>query len=833
MKSADIIEGAVAGHSNIFLLGCFDKRITFYSQQVRAISLVHALHDLGYLNNGPNIAVIGAGAAGLTAAAAAALAANGRVVLFESSADLLPLQSGAARRELDPHIYDWPQLNSDDAVANLPILDWESGPARRVREDVVQEFEDISARMQGRIDRRTRHRVTQVRARGNTYEVVFDRLDHTQAGPPEEGVSDRFDMVFLAIGFGLEPAEEIEGIPNASYWSAAGMPGAEFAARPRPRFFVSGNGDGGLIDLVASADRDFSHAGMIQLITRHPGITEIGKLLMRIDDRAQKALIEGRTFDIFSAYETEILEPIAENGLLGEVTRRLRPGVRLTLQTRAQEVFTLHTSVLNRLAAFAAIKACERSENSSFVHIACENVTRDPAYVHRPGQPVFLLDCDGTKVEADEVIVRRGPKRAEVRQPFVDILGAYEETHSAWIRRHGASMAIPELSKEARAFFEDRSREMDIPLSRRLHRQAVVHMPVVFQLQRDGNMVRWSGSLESANIFEPWDSGRSYEVVLADSPSDLGAVSRAVLRMALHANQITIHAEPSQWRELVQQNSTQSPHATGISMPKLVRGNPGGAAQNPVTLPADQFGRQLQQILDTWVLVRLDRHLTEFLQSGSDPGQAIDLVIAPDLRGLMRNVWDDWRRAFEADGALLNHFLRLMLCAPDDEPNREAAQVLVGPKKLASIIRGTAVSLAIASCWQSTNPKGERPGNLGRGLNDQTVWSGHGCAAERINGTATPLCAGNFMWETNFVILTVQGAIDISRQAEATFSQTEGAQPTFTESKGSGPILMWISNRFSVAVELGNDALTRLLQTEEAEHFARLASAIEVREEVQ
>ena len=44
LLAQDILGGAaVRDRPNLFVIGCYDRRITFYSQQVRALSLVHIL----------------------------------------------------------------------------------------------------------------------------------------------------------------------------------------------------------------------------------------------------------------------------------------------------------------------------------------------------------------------------------------------------------------------------------------------------------------------------------------------------------------------------------------------------------------------------------------------------------------------------------------------------------------------------------------------------------------------------------------------------------------------------------------------------------------------
>src|SRR5262249_53279675 len=76
----------------LYFVGTFERRITFYSQQVRALRFVHALHESGNLKSTDNIAVVGAGAAGVTAATAFALLAND-VTLFDPATSILQLQS--------------------------------------------------------------------------------------------------------------------------------------------------------------------------------------------------------------------------------------------------------------------------------------------------------------------------------------------------------------------------------------------------------------------------------------------------------------------------------------------------------------------------------------------------------------------------------------------------------------------------------------------------------------------------------------------------------------------------------------------------------------------
>lgn len=84
LEPFDIVAGAQSpAHPKVFVIGALDTRITFYSQQVRALALVHALRVQAVLQDAMRVSVVGGGAAGITTAAAVALISNARVDLYE------------------------------------------------------------------------------------------------------------------------------------------------------------------------------------------------------------------------------------------------------------------------------------------------------------------------------------------------------------------------------------------------------------------------------------------------------------------------------------------------------------------------------------------------------------------------------------------------------------------------------------------------------------------------------------------------------------------------------------------------------------------------------
>lgn len=304
LTPADIIAGArIAAHPGIYVLGFYDTRITFYSQQVRGLELAHALQHEHLLPANARVAVIGGGAAGITLAAGLALQGGTEVHLFEKAHRLLPLQGDTQRRRLDPHIYDWPDPDADHELAQLPILDWRSGSATDVRDAVLREFGEVRAATEGRLTVNERHEVTAVVPNGVRFRVTFER---EAMGGGRQTASHEFDVILLAIGFGIEPRFAIPNTETASYWRDAGVPGAEIDGNPRPTFLVSGNGDGGLIDLIASASATFRHDDIVRGIAQRAGIQALRDALLRIDDQALEAEARGQGFDFIAAYDDAI-----------------------------------------------------------------------------------------------------------------------------------------------------------------------------------------------------------------------------------------------------------------------------------------------------------------------------------------------------------------------------------------------------------------------------------------------------------------------------------------------------------------------------------------------
>ena len=248
----------------LYLVGCFDTGVTVYSQQVRALNLVYSMVEDEIFASGisgygtgelKRVAIVGAGFAGLTAAAALLRKwAHVSITLFEQRDALLPLQHGSDTRWLHPHIYDWPNEGSDTNAAMLPVLNWVAARASDVVVQVLAAWSDI---VSGADDVRLtlycncRHlQVSEpVAAGGLEIEWVGERrnkvngtIDNSFSGPAL-GQKSVFDTVILTTGFGLERESTL------SYWrnDIVGQPSLD---RPKQLYVVSGQGDGAAIDLL-------------------------------------------------------------------------------------------------------------------------------------------------------------------------------------------------------------------------------------------------------------------------------------------------------------------------------------------------------------------------------------------------------------------------------------------------------------------------------------------------------------------------------------------------------------------------------------------------------
>src|ERR1700722_12356295 len=393
------VEATFRVKDDLYLLGGMERGVTLYNQHVRAHNLAWALWELenaGVRNLG-SVAVIGAGASGLTAAAGILGLFEGAksITLFEQLWDLCPLQQGADSRWLHPRLYNWPEPGSRAPTASLPVLNWSEGRASDVARTIVGEFGrycDKFARNPASLSVILGLRYFQIDA--STQEIAWIGTQALRDGPffrtgASEGRGARFDTIIFAAGFGLE--RSTAKFPIASYWRNEQI-GQPLLDGQQARYVVSGYGDGALVDLCRLTIERFRQDTIIyELFGDVPDLIE-NKLYEDIQEL-------GSTVNLYE-YFVKIDETMLGNARQ-ELARRLRKDTFVALHLSGKsgktksirEIFGPTSSKLSRLLAYLLYRcgaytvgfhdlgALVRRHNAPIQKVLCRHGTDTRAHI--------------------------------------------------------------------------------------------------------------------------------------------------------------------------------------------------------------------------------------------------------------------------------------------------------------------------------------------------------------------------------------------------------------------------------------------------------------------
>ncbi|WNG62044.1 hypothetical protein F0U59_50600 [Archangium gephyra] len=374
----------VPGEQGIYVLGCFEKRVTVFSQQVRALNLLSALRETGKLPSGSSVAVIGGSVAGLTAAAAAARLGC-TVTLLEKHETLLPILRGNKTRWLHPHIYDWPREGAEDDEAELPLLGWRAAPAG----DVVRQLEGAWQALpeQARISTHLNVRSVEL-GQGRPRHVIWNAPGFN---------SKHFDVVILAIGFGLE--RKLENVPWFSYWDDNRL---HQPSRNGPEhYLISGCGDGGLVDLLRVRLRDFRHESILQELLGAPSLEPLKSRLIQIDEEAAR---HPNPVGYLQEQYAGLPVPPEVDEVIGS---RLRQDTSATLNGLEQTPLTLNACILNRfLVSRLLFRFGVSYRPGRFTHTPVANGRFEVRF--STGKPEVF----------DQIVSRHGPSPSALEEGF-------------------------------------------------------------------------------------------------------------------------------------------------------------------------------------------------------------------------------------------------------------------------------------------------------------------------------------------------------------------------------------------------------------------------------
>ena len=241
---------------------------------------------------------------------------------------------------------------------------------------------------------------------------------HALHNEPSGNFREFFDIVILAVGFGLERA--LTSVPFRSYWENDNL-GRAVIAGPVPRYYlVTGCGDGGLIDAIRLRIRGFDHARFVYSLLSLPGIERVKDRLLSIDKEAseveaKKELIDvkarrARASELAEFIEREYdalffgLPPDTLAQLASNLSSQLRDDTVVFLNSPNSSPLNFSTAILNRIAVFLLLRFGGLRYRQGEVTVSPGQPDHMHITFHRQG--VLIEDLD-----VHEIVVRHGPSR--------------------------------------------------------------------------------------------------------------------------------------------------------------------------------------------------------------------------------------------------------------------------------------------------------------------------------------------------------------------------------------------------------------------------------------
>lgn len=603
LSAVESLEDACIVEKRIYLLFPSDLRITVFAQQARAIELVEALRSQQWMADIGSIAIVGAGASGITCAAAlkvAGLRDELSVTIFEGLDQVLPLQSGAIDKFLAPHLIDWPDEGSVNPRAELPLLSWRKGVAGNVAADLVKQFNRYG------ITVKTGARVSEVREEGASVAVTV--------GGGHGAKKEWFDLVILAAGFGLEA--ETPGIEKPrSYWRAHPQQGPALKGVAPKSILISGLGDGGLIDFVLFALPGVSHEAVCEHISSS---SDVEKMMREIEELEEKIWqVPSTVNDIAQAYAALEIDHLAR-----VFSASLIRGVEFTLLTREPKLFHKGTAPLNRLAATAVMRAMELDKARG---TTCQTILSANHKFDSPAGSTYLEhDVEKCK-KFDIVVTRHGDTSAEAwtfNNPAIDgKVKALRDKRRAITTRPRTPLLSPSTvaSIDARMF---------------------AMLPTRIRLSRGGNQIVWKSDLHLDEIGRLWRAPTApIQIEIAFPPS--GEASKLDLALC----RLLIHAEPQ--AGLAGQNADAWINLMNC-VPAMAGDRTRAATKRAGVVTPDRveeaddediFAAKLESSLDAGLLSLIEDRMGELAEQ---PARC-PIPLHADIRTKVLTRWNVWR----------------------------------------------------------------------------------------------------------------------------------------------------------------------------------------------
>jgi hypothetical protein len=715
-----IQQAHVPGTQTVLVLGCYEQRVTVYSQQVRALNLVDAMISEKLVREGGTIAIVGGGVAGITAAVALAKAAprQKRLELFEGRSQILEFQRNSTRY-LHPHLYDWPSPDSLIEDAGLPIMNWRAGEAGDVAAALRVQFEENT-----RIILNESTPVTGLDASGRWEVRVIT---------PGSAVGKMYDVVVLAIGFGLERYQTGDTPP---YWHPSHLAGALLTQSDKPNTFISGNGDGGLVEFQMAAFNALDHQQTCKLVTS----LDLGAAKTEVEKIEQEAWEPNTDLDLLEQYRNRLTDliPVTTWQTIRDV---LRSEMRIHLHTNEKHLLRRDSALHNRVGTFLAIEA-DRALKRNLITVSTgigfvDNKIPTTGPISLEGQPPF------TPMRR---YLRLGPDKSANFKPFEDILSAYPgKTPASAVRPES-----PVLSLSARnrfqAFAAPTPMAIALPVS-----ASKPHMTLI-SVTKSNVGFTWSGSNDLDNIAQVWVSNEGLVTYIDVSAADAGPLIAAIARTGAHTAPSTLYTKDvAGWRgsftALCAQRQWPSSELT-ISFEVKEWEDPPAPQEHYSIGAANELADALTKQLNLETLRQLHHALHEILGS---PQVETSWPIEEHLKSMLWAKWQEWYASLQTDPVCCLRFL-LLLATEQDACLNDRLLVRVGPRIIRPYLTmATIFGLAFSVCsGYGVTPASGPPGNVAtQGM------TGHACGVDWIDGLQLgPSMVSRKVWTTSVVLLS-------------------------------------------------------------------------------
>jgi hypothetical protein len=651
LNKTQALEDACAVDEKIYLLFPAGRRITVFAQQVRALTLIEALRETAWMQKANNVAVVGGGISGITAAMAlhvAGLRPSLTITIFESRDQLVPLQSSCLDKNLAPHLIDWPSAKAEELYADLPILDWSAGMAGEVATDLLRQFARTG------ISARTSTRVKKIESDVHGVKLTIER-DGAEIVEP-------FDAVIVAAGFGLEDKPASIKSETPSYWRVIPEKEVSLKDHTASKILISGLGDGGLIDFVLFAVPTLNHKRLCEDMTASIDVKE---LIERIDEIEAALWADPSTMDIDQGYAALKLDPLARQ-LFKPV---LAKNKSFTLLTRDPGELLPTAAPLNRLAAAAMIYAIRTfAENGNSVRIVTgatlereEDVSPD-----KPGG-MFVWKVGGREEKAkfDLAVIRHGDTNSQ-----------------AWEFDNPQITTQVEKLRERRKAATGRPKTptLEPEMADAITERALRKLETRIRVSRDGQNVVWQGDIAIDRAGRLWPSANAVVEFTFGPQDEPDNLDLALCRLISHfETPTTLRSEHfAQWRNLINETHRRAgkgPHAPneGIGAIEVQRHRRTGSP--------DVFATQLNASMDEGVLRLLGKRMKSFID---EPDSVLPVELHPGIRTKVLAAWPAWLAAVGSKGDVERDWILALFGNLLDHRGRIGrwTRVRVGPRCL-------------------------------------------------------------------------------------------------------------------------------------------------------